>query len=247
MLGQPALSETVEHAARQLVGLEHGANRCLVQLPLAYPNGAMVVIRVNNGGPGYTVSDAGAAFEQARQIRGRPAFGRHGPVAAQEAGIEFDGRAFFIKDVSRDQVAGAIIAVANCSQTVAILVSHRQAAADARDAEARLFERLERLFGRVETQKKIIGASGTEWTVDAQVKVDDHIAVFDAVGASKQSIYAAVAKYHDLSLLEQPPVRVAAVKSRSDLGSMLGVLSQASNVVEDITPDSTLIRVANAA
>lgn len=247
MLGQPALSETVEIIARQLIGVEHGEKRCLIRTPLMYPSGSLVGVRITNGGPGYSVTDMAAGFEEARSIRAIKSFNRHAPIIAASSGIDFDTRSFFLRDVSRDQLAGAVMAVANCSQSAAILIGHKQAAVDARDAEERLFARLERLFGHVEPRQHIIGVSGTEWEVDAQVRFGDQLALFDAVSPFKQSIYATVAKYHDIARLPHPPIRIAAVRSREDLGSMLGVLSQAANVVEDATPDSTIIQFASAA
>jgi hypothetical protein len=216
-------------------------------MPLLFPSGSYVVVKVTNGGPGYSVSDMAAGFEEARQVRAVQSFNRHAPALAASAGIEFDARTFYVRDVNRDQLAGAVATVANCSQSAATLASFRQASIDSRDAEDRLFARLEKLFGKVETKPHIVGLSGTEWEVDAQVRVGDQIALFEAVSPAKQSIYATVAKYHDIARLSHPPVRIAAVHSRADLGSMLGVLSQAANVVEDITPDSTILRFARAA
>lgn len=247
MLGQPALIETVEYVARQLIGVEHGAKRCLLKTPLMFPSGSLVTVKITNGGPGYSVTDMATGFEEARAARAVRTFNRHAPIVAAASGVGFDTRSFFLRDVSRDQLVGAVMAVANCSQSAATLVSYRQSVLDAHEAEDRLFARLERLFGKVEPRQHIVGISGTEWEIDAQVRIGDQIALFEAVSPVKQSIYATVAKYHDIARLPHPPVRIAAVRSREDLGSMLGVLSQAANVVEDATPDATVIQFARAA
>lgn len=247
MNGQPALSETVESVMRQLVGVDHGDRRCVVSTPLAFPSGTLVAVRVTNGGPGYSVSDMATGFEEAKVSRAVKAFNRLAPGVAAEAGVGFDGRTFSVRDVSRHQLAGAIIAVANCAQSVAILISHKQAALDKHDLEERLFERLERIFGKVEPRPIIRGDSGMEWEIDAAVETDGGLALFEAVTPVRQSIYATVTKFHDIARLPRPPVRLAAVPKREELGSMLGVLAQASTVIEDATPDTTVVQFSRAA
>lgn len=247
MNGQPALSETVESVMRQLVGVEHGERRCIVKTPLSFPSGSLVAVKVTNGGVGYSVSDMASGFEEAKVARAVKAFNRLAPGIAAESGVDCDGRAFLVRNVSRDQLAGAIIAVANCAQAVAILISHKQAALDKHDLEERLFDRLERVFGKFEPHKTIVGDSGMEWDVDAVVRTATGEALFEAVSPVRQSIYATVAKYHDIARLPHPPVRLALVPSRTELGPMLGVLAQASSVIEYATPDATVVQFAKAA
>ena len=43
------------------------------------------------------------------------------------------------------------------------------------------------------------------------------------------------------------PARVAIVNSKQDLGTYLGVLSQAADVIEDSSPDQTIRELAKAA
>jgi hypothetical protein len=247
LAGHSSLSETAEAVARQIVGIEHGAKRSLIWTPLSYPSGSLVGVRLTNGGDTYSIGDMAVAYEEARCQRAHKSFGRHATALAESAGVGFDGRSFFIRDLRADSLPGAVIALANCAHSAATMAVHRQAVLDAHEAEERLFARLQRLFGSVERRRPIMGISGTEWTVDAVVRIGDKTALFDAVGSSRQSIYATVAKYHDIARLPEPPVRVAAVHERAELGSMLGVLSQAANVIEDDTPDDTVIQFARAA
>lgn len=247
MLERTDLAEAAEWAARQLVAVEHGARRSVIQTPLMLPSGSMVGIRVSADGPGFSVSDGGVAFDEAKLNRATRAFGNHSPAVAADAGVSFDGQAFFLQRVTHDRLVGAVLAVANVSQTAAILANHRQAVLEARDAEDRLVARLSRIFGHVDVRASVVGASGTPWEVDAVVHADSRVILFESVLARKQSIYAAVAKFHDIARLTDAPSRVAAVHSRDDLGSMLGVISQAANVVEDETPDRTIAQLALAA
>ncbi|MFC0633567.1 hypothetical protein [Brevundimonas balnearis] len=242
-----SLNETAEAVARQIVGVEHGAKRTIIWTPLAYPSGSLVGVRLTHDGSTYSITDMASAYEEARSVRASKSFGRHASHVAEGAGVGFIDRTFFLRGVRKEQLAGAIVALANCAHTAATLSVFKQAALDAREAEEKLFARLSRLFGKVEVHRPVVGVSGTEWDVDAVVNIGGQTALFEAVGVSKQSIYATVAKYHDIARLPQAPVRIAAVQNRRELGSMLGVLSQAATVIEEATPDETVVQFAKAA
>ena len=185
-------------------------------------------------------------FDEAEALGAGRLFSKHAPIIAEESGVQFEGKSFVLRGVGSDRLVGVAIAVANSSLNATLLASHRQAARDARQTEAQLLARLQRIFGAVE-HMPIYGASGTEWDVDAVVRIGDRLALFDAVSPARQSIYATVAKFHDIARLEHAPTRFAAVSNRADLGSMLGVLSQAATVIEDATPDQTIVQFARAA
>jgi len=239
--------DVVDRAVQRLVKVEHAPGGVLVQTPLMYPSGALVGVNVRFGPDGFSVSDRGAAYEEARHLKATRSFNSHATAVAKDAGVHFEGGAFTLQSVPADRLSGALATLANVAQGAAILAANRQAAVDARNAEERLIHRLSKLFGHVQTHQPIVGASGTEWDVDAIVRTDDKIVLFESVLPRRQSIYAAVAKFHDIALAQDAPRRVAVVPDREVLGSMLGVLSQAASVVEDSTTDATLLRVALAA
>lgn len=238
------LNEAADAVARQLVGVDHTARRSLIWLPIAYPSGSFLGVRLTNGGDTYSLSDMAMSYEESRNVRAQRAFNRHAPLIAEAAGVEFEQRSFRLRGIRPSQLHGAVVAIANCAHSAATLAVHKQAVADAREAEQRLFDRLTRVFGHAEQHKIITGASGTPWDVDAVVKVGQREVLFEAVGSAKQSIYATVAKYHDIARLPYPPLRVASVTHRDELGSMLGVLAQAATVIESDTPDSTIRQLA---
>lgn len=231
---------------RQLVGADHTQQRSLIWLPIIYPSGSLLGVRLTNGGDTYALSDMALSYEESRNVRAQRAFNRHAPLVAEAAGVAFEQRSFLLRGIRAEQLPGAVIALANCAHSAVTLAVHKQAAADAREAEQRLFERLVRMFGHAEQHRTVTGASGTPWDVDAVVKVGDREILFEAVGSAKQSIYATVAKYHDIARLPYPPLRIASVNHREELGSMLGVLSQAANVIESDTPDSTIRQLVAA-
>lgn len=242
------IADTADAVARQIVGVEHGPRRSIIWTPLAYPSGSLVGVRLTNGGSTYAISDMASAYEEARTARAQKSFASHAANVAESAGVGFREGTFFLRGLTQGQLPGAVIALANSAHTAATLSVYRQSALDAREAEEKLFQRLSRLFGNsLEKHKPITGVSGTEWDVDAVNTIDGQTALFESVGSSKQSIYATVAKYHDIARLPHAPVRIAAVRDRRELGSMLGVLSQAANVIEDETPDATVVQFARAA
>jgi hypothetical protein len=54
-------------------------------------------------------------------------------------------------------------------------------------------------------------------------------------------------KFLDIARLENAPHRIAVVDRKDELGNYLNVLSQAADVIQYQVPDSTLIRLAEAA
>ena len=241
-----SLRETAESVARQIVGVDHTSARSLIWTPLTFPSGSFVGVRLTNGGGTYSLSDMAMSYEETRNVRAQRAFNRHAPKLAEESGVDFDKRSFLLSGIEREQLPGAVITLANCALSAVTLAVHKQSVLDAKESERRLFERLQRLFGHAEEHRIITGASGTDWDVDASVMVHGRQVLFEAVGSSKQSIYAAVAKYHDIARLPEAPVRIASVSKREELGSMLGVLSQAASVIEASTPDDTVMRLVAA-
>ncbi len=241
------ITDVIQRAVQRLVRVDHAPGAALVQTPLMYPSGSLVAVSVRVGPDGFSVTDSGVAWEEARQLKATRSFNAHAPVVAEDAGVHFEGGAFTLKAVPADRLTGAIATLANVAQGATILAANRQAVVDARGAEERLFKRLSKLFGHVEIHRPIVGSSGTSWDVDAVVHIDDKIVLFESVLPKRQSIYAAVAKFHDIARMPDAPRRVAAVHSRVELGSMLGVLSQAASVVEDTTSDDAFVRLALAA
>lgn len=237
----------VKDAVNRLIKVDGLRGSVHVQTPLMYPSGSLVGVIVTMEPDGFSISDRGRAWEEAKNLKATRSFNSHATVIAKDAGVSFEGGAFGIRSVLPQHLSGAIATLANVAQGAAILAANRQAVVDANAAEERLIQRLSKLFGHIQVHQPIIGASGTEWDVDAIVKADDKVVLFESVLPRRQSIYAAVAKFHDIALAPEAPRRIAVVPNREDLGSMLGVLSQAASVVEDRTTDANLIRMAFAA
>ncbi|MGD0187013.1 MAG: hypothetical protein ABSC25_17425 [Roseiarcus sp.] len=119
----------IEDVGRQLVTIDHGAAGSFVKLPLLYPSGANVVVRVEGGADRFFVSDAGFGYQEADMMGASLIYCRHGHAIAASAGIKFDNQSFFLIEASRDQIPGAVVTVGNCSLEATALV-HLAGSAD---------------------------------------------------------------------------------------------------------------------
>jgi hypothetical protein len=241
----------IESVARELVAIEHQPNSSFVRTPLLYPSGALVVVRIEPGDGKFIVSDWGFGFQEADLMGASTLYPRHARVIAEHAGVRFDNQAFFILEASREQLPGAIVTVANCSQEAAIRAADALAEKTFEDSKERLYERLISVFDRkyVAKNAKVIGSSTTEWHVAALVEdaSSQRATIFEPVSKHHSSIAHATMKFHDIALLENAPSRVAIVRKRNEFGTFLTVLSQAAKVIDEDVPDETIIRLSRAA
>src|ERR1700730_15333242 len=97
-------SELIENVARQLVATEHDLGGAFIRMPLLYPSGSTVVVRVAQGDGRYFVSDYGLGHQEAGLQGAAPLFMRHARPIADAAAVGFDNQAFFIIEASREQL-----------------------------------------------------------------------------------------------------------------------------------------------
>lgn len=239
-------SGIAELVARELATSEGGATSAFVNTPLLYPSGASVVVRLDMVGATFFVTDFGMGFQEAEMMGAPRTYRHHAPVIARRSGIAFDHQAFFVAEATREQLVGAVTAVANCSQEAAVLTAHRIAEEKADNAIELLQDRLVSLFtpNAVAKDVEIIGASATPWRVAASVSVGGQTSLFDVVSPHPTSVAAAVTKFVDIAELPIPPRRVAVVRDRSKLGTRLTVLQRTATVMELSSPDNVVRQLA---
>lgn len=251
-----ASNDTIEAIAdsisREMVGAQTSGNAIFVRLPLLYPSGATVVVRVDRMPNMLTeperfyVSDYAAGYDEAQMMGVATIYVRQGRDIAEAADIEFKDHAFVAEDVARDQLVAAAISVAHCSFESTSVAAQRMDEAQRQADSDILFKRLTTVFApqNVAKNAEMVGASTTKWPVDVLVRADERETVFDTVTKNHLSIYAATTKFHDMALLDKPPGRVAVVHKKAELKTLLAVLSQAASVVERDVPNSTFERLA---
>ena len=246
-----AYRRAIEVAAQQLVTMDHRDSVSYIKVPLIFPSGSTVVVRVADAHPHFFISDHGAGHEEADMMGAATIYTRYGRSVADRAGISFDHYAFFMMKASRDQLPGAIVTVANCAlETVTIAVYKLDERKRQNDADA-LYKRLLRVFQprRVGVAKDatVTGRSNTKWHISALVEGAPRKTLFEPVSNHHASIFAASTKFHDIAGVDQPPGRVAVVHKKAELDTYLTVLAQNANVIESGVSDDTIARLAEAA
>ncbi|MEO9213809.1 MAG: hypothetical protein ABI242_11765 [Caulobacteraceae bacterium] len=238
-----------EDVARGLSKASMLGGRAFIRTPVLFPSGSTVVVVIHEEGGGrFRVSDLGQGSEEADTLGIAASFRTQAAEIAARSGIEFDDHAFIVTALGRDQLVGAVMAVANASGRAlerAMLRTERgREAASVR----RLVAKLERVFPEADVirEAELRGVSDTAWRVDALVRADEGQAAFDFVTPHPNSVTFATAKFLDISRLENPPLRVAVVHRKASLGDLLTVLAHVARVVEEDAPDATFARALAA-
>jgi hypothetical protein len=85
----------IDNVAREIVGTEHGVGGSFIRMPLLYPSGSTVVVRVEHTIDRYFVSDWGLGHEESELYAAGHFYRRQAKSIAERAGIGFDNQAFF--------------------------------------------------------------------------------------------------------------------------------------------------------
>jgi hypothetical protein len=241
----------VDSVARQIVTTQHRPDGSFINTPLVYPNGSTVVVKIHQSGERYFVTDMGLGYQEADLMGASNIYSRHARLIAEAAGIKFDHQAFFVIEATREQLSGAVVTVANCSQEAVIVTAYRLSERRDADEAERLYERLIRVFStnRVSKDAEVIGHSSTKWPVTTLVRPEKRgrVTVFEPVRKHHGSIAHVNMKFSDLRALEKPPNCVAVVQRKAEFGTWLGVLTLSANVIDDDVPNETFVRLAEAA
>jgi hypothetical protein len=247
--GKEASRQVAEEVARNLAVALHTPEGSFIRTPLLYPSGATVIVRLHVAGERFLVTDLGDGYHEAEMMGTMSIYLRQAPLIAKRAGIEFDQYAFFVLDAERDQLVGAVMAVANCALEAVHLSALKLSERRFAEASERLYTRLVRVFSadRVQRDAQIIGASNRRWQVASLVHANSGVAIFEPVAPNHISVVSATAKFHDLARLENSPARVAVVRDKRGYGDYINLLSQAAQVVDEGVSDETFIRLAKAA
>jgi hypothetical protein len=210
-----------------------------VTMPLFYPNGTPVTVKVEPAKAGFRVSDGGLTYREFEQIGAEHYFGRNAGNFAKEIEGFVLNRSLCL-DVEQEELTAAI---ADIADAVARMASKVMSKVIGKGGEAEiadhLYERLRVIFGeRVERDQTIQGPSTKAWDIDVVVQLDDRAAVFQAVSNHHASVYSTSAMFHDLALKDRPPITTAVVRDKAALGPWFNILAQAGNVIEEADADA---------
>ena len=241
------LAAVAEDVARAMTHVSVRGGSAFISTPLLYPSGSHSVVRIDGTGDRWFVSDDGAAHLEAELIGGLTSFRRIARPMAERAGVQFDERCFFVMEVERDALPGAVIIVSNVSKQVvertAFAIEERRIALS-RD----VFEdRLTRAYAPklITREIPIIGASGKEWHVDAGITEGDKVQkLFEFVSPRSASVAAAVMKFTDIRAAQNvPSVAVLSDRARTELALVL-LLSRVAGAAIDAAADPEVYKRA---
>lgn len=240
-----SIQELTNNLTKGMVTARHWHDASFINMPMVYPSGSRVTVRLSYAKGGIKVSDSGFAYREADFFGAGRSFGQTASSVAELYKIEAGKRSLFV-DVPSHDLQRALFDVSAASH----LTAQRIASRVAEDTEATLSEalvgRLNTLFhDDVKYEGKITGSSSTEWEVSAIATLDGHRAVFQAVSKYPSSIYKASTAFHDLANLDNPPTLISVVANRFELGSSLSLLSQAGHVIEVGQPDDVFLKAAS--
>ena len=234
----------IRAATSSLVRVQPTNGSYFVNLPILYPDGSFVTVKIDALGSGFRVSDNGFAWREADDVGAARSFKRTAKRFAEEYDVDVGDRAIFV-DVSAQQIERAICEVASVSWRVADHICSRAFDEDEAVLADELSARLVKIFGAASVKggASIRGASATDWPVSAIVASQRHATVFQAVSNHPASIYKAATAFRDLSGLSSAPRLVAFVRDKNTLGTKISLLAP-SEVIEETQTDTLIERAA---
>lgn len=248
MVPMSAMSQEIEAVVRSaladLVRVKRVNGGFFVNLPMLYPDGSCVTIRIDQIASGLRVSDNGFAYREADDVGHARSFRRTARSVAESKAVEVSDRMIY-SDVSQEELFGAICEVAEVSWRVADHICERAFDEDEVVLSEELNDKLVKLFGEpnVSIDTQLLGASTTEWKVSSIVNSGGHKTVFQAVTPFANSIYKASTAFRDLAALDTPPKLIAVVRSKAALGNKLALLAP-SRILEQSQADESFFKAA---
>jgi hypothetical protein len=228
------LSDIAASIAPGLVSWRNWGDASFINLPLVYPSGSFVTVRLTYApGGAIRVSDSGFAYREAESFGAMRSFPNTARSVADNFDVEVGRRSIYVDVANPQEVERAIFDVSAASRATAErIVSNVAYDGEAVIADA-LHVKLDRLFpAAVEHEGKVTGASSTEWEVTAVAKLNGHTAVFQAVTNYPVAVFKASTAFHDLAALDNPPTLISVVASKAEMGKNYSILAQAGRVIE---------------
>lgn len=222
-----------------------GSEGIYVPTTTLLPGGDVVgVLVVREGEDRFRVSDNGAGREallDAGVMVIGPGDRRRASEIASRTGLEIDGDAFVFTNVGADQLASAVIYVADASRSWAQAVLNKDMQRRKRDIGDVVFQKLEAVFSaaNVKPDVTLLGASSSQHTFDFVVDLaGDRRALFDIVTPAPPSISAAHLKFYDLQREHQDWPREAVIENVAEWTSAhLALLNQVVTHIRPIADD----------
>lgn len=199
-------SEAAEEVARALVSTRSSEGTAFITTPVTYPSGAHSLVRIDGMNDRWFVSDDGYGAQEADMMGASATFKRVARVVAERAGIGFDQKFLFVVEATRDELAGAVVAVANASVEAVRRTAMRVEEMHYAASRALFDERVESTFrgSTIVRQPEVFGASGRTWEFSAGIERDGNIVyLLDLVRPRPPAVYATISKFTDVELVQK--------------------------------------------
>ena len=241
MVDQTPISELTGAIVPSLVSFKSWGDASFINMPLVYPSGAFVTVRLTHVPRGVRVSDAGFAYREIESFGAGRSFSNTAKSVTEEYDLSLGKRAIFV-DAPEHEVERAILDVSAASHAVATRIVSRVSAETEETISDELHERLDRLFSNTRYEETIAGASSTEWEVSAITGLESDLAVFQIVTNYPVAVFRTSTAFHDISARDNAPRLISVVKSKSEMGKNYSILAQAGRVIEVGQPDDVFQR-----
>ncbi len=246
----PDLGQIATEIGRGLASTEIFGGRAYIRTPMLLPSGSSLVIVVEQeNAERFRITDLGQGHDEAETLGFGRMYRRQAEEVARLQGLVATHGTLWLSDLGRDELLGATMALASGVLRAVERAIVRAGDRRPQNAADRLLTRLHRLFPnrQVRGDVEVRGVSTHAWQVDAAVETERGLALFDVVSPAPVSVAFAVAKFHDIALLENAPARIVVVRRKDAFGDLLPVVAQAAKVVQEDASDETYERLAAAA
>src|SRR5215469_16511632 len=109
------VSRTVEEAVRDLLQVRHWGDSSFISLPLIYPSGAFVTVKVDQSKGGFLVSDNGFAYREVEALGAQRSFSKTAQTIAGYDQLSVGKRVIFVEGASETELVRAVCDVAKAS------------------------------------------------------------------------------------------------------------------------------------
>lgn len=248
MTSNQVLVERVREAVARLAGAREMDGRVVVDLPIMYPSGAMVVVQVERNGDKVLASDMGYGLVEAELSAAEEFYGVSATRAAEEFSVGFDGYAIFALWVSIDRLESAIVCVGNASSRAAAEAVRRASDIQSRSQNERIFDRIAKVFGKKSVARKTeIPGRHASWDAhNVIVFPDRRRAVFEYMTNHANSISNKFMMFSDIKAVDDSISLNSVVKSLDDLGEKAQLVGDVANIVPMRATDDQFRRFAEA-
>ncbi len=239
----------VRAALARLAGVREMDGRVVVDLPIMYPSGAMVVVQIDQSGDKVLVSDMGYGLVEAELVAAQEFYGAAATKAADDFSVGFDGYAIFALWVPASRIESAIACVANASCRAAADAVRRAAEVQSRNRNEQIYDRVATVFGKrfVAKTAEIAGRYASWDAHNVIVFPDRRRAVFEYMTSHANSISSKFMMFSDIRSVDESISLNSVVRSLDELDEKARIISDVANIVPIKASDDEIRRFAEAA